>query len=467
MLNRNDAREFAPTPAPVRQPQLRRWLARRARQLVIVAVAVAASLIVLACGVALRRATCLIGLPDIGDPFDVAAFRACSVSDEPDAFVLFRQAANKLGRMPPLEQPARRLAPAFAWSKADPKLREWALANSDALTLFRQATERPDGIGRSTIDPLWPGFSAVALGEFASLALLEASRLEEQGDMAAAWGWYRAVLRMRRHVMRRGDVSERVFVDLNCRVLASRIGDWASDARTRPALIRTALEDAVACEPKPDWDAFSLKLQYLEFMSLLATPDVWIQQGDDEGRKFRLGALSLPPNIEASVYAARRFLSNEPERSRRVIRLAFANWLAHAREQDPRRRKPAVRATFRCEKQNITLAFYPADAATRADTGGLSPQDLASWLMTARDAKMLLQGHWPAIRIAEQRQHRALVVLLAQELYQRKTGKLPASENALVGPYLNHLPGDGSDEVDDGTAQTVAEPVSTDSSKPG
>jgi hypothetical protein len=413
----------------------------------------------------LRRATCLIGLPDIGDPFDVSTFRALGVSDEPDAFVLFRQAANKLERMPQLPQTTRQPRPPLIWSEADPKLREWVVANREALCLFRLATERPDAIGRSTNDPLWPGFSVVALREFATLGLLEASRLEERGDMAAAWDWYAALLRMRRHVMRRGNVDERLFAGLACQGLQPRIGAWANDTRTPPALIRKSLADAVADEPKLEWDEFSLKLQYLEFMSLLDRPDGWVQQGDDEAQKLRLGNLLIPPNLERSLYAARRFLSNEPERSRRLIRHAFANWLEHTREQDPRKRKPAVMATYRRAKQFTTLCFYSVEQSTQAATGALSAQDLAGWLMTGRDAKMLLRGHWHAIRISEQRQHRDLVVLLAGELYLRDTGKLPASEDALVGPYLDHLPADGSDERDDGTALLVEEPAGDDSGK--
>ena len=38
----------------------------------------------------------LIGLPDVGDPFDVAAFRAFTIPDDRNAFVLYRRAATLL-----------------------------------------------------------------------------------------------------------------------------------------------------------------------------------------------------------------------------------------------------------------------------------------------------------------------------------------------------------------------------------
>ena len=37
-----------------------------------------------------------VGLPDIGDPFDVEAFRSITIPDDRNAFVLYRQAADRL-----------------------------------------------------------------------------------------------------------------------------------------------------------------------------------------------------------------------------------------------------------------------------------------------------------------------------------------------------------------------------------
>jgi hypothetical protein len=83
--------------------------------------------------------------------------------------------------------------------------------------------------------------------------------------------------------------------------------------------------------------------------------------------------------------------------------------------------------------------------------------------MNTRYAKMLLRVHRPAIQVSEQRQHRDLVVLLTGELHRRDTGELSVSHDALVGPYLDHLPTDGSDELDDGTALLDEEPSGGDS----
>ena len=141
----------------------------------------------------LWRGASLIRLPNVGDPFDVAEFRAFRVPADQDAFVLIREAQAKLTRLPNLSMPARRLGPAVGWSQAAPELREWAEANRDALEIFDQAADRPDGIAH-------PGGNRpvgyyIHLGELVRLSLMEAARLEERGDMSGAWRWYRAVLR--------------------------------------------------------------------------------------------------------------------------------------------------------------------------------------------------------------------------------------------------------------------------------
>jgi hypothetical protein len=440
---------------PVRRSRLQGWLKRRARQLLFLALICAGSLLLIACGAFVWRSASLFGLPDIGDPFDVTAFRSFRVPEDQDAVILFRQAAAKVPSLPSLPQEIIRLGPAVGWSQADPRLREWSTANRDALELFRQSTNRPDGILHSSFD--WKDNDQyLNLGPLVWLALLEGARSEEQGEMAAAWMWYRTVLRMRVHVMRRGSVYQRLFADRLSSGLQSRIASWAADRRTDGALLRRALEEVRAFEPKPEWDSFSLKVDYLFMMNALDSPSSWVHQADDELIDLRIAGENLPPNLVASLHDGRQFLANEPERSRRVVRLVYANWLAYVDESNARSGKPAVRASFRTDKQNSRLSFYAPSPMAPAGARAVSPSNLASWLMTARNAKRTLtQWPWPSIRISERREYRAMVVLLAEELYRRERGAPPPSEAALVGPYLDHLPGDGSDELDDGTVPTV------------
>jgi hypothetical protein len=456
MLRNDETTQFVGAATPSRHPRFRRWAKRRARQLRIVALILAATLVIGACGVMLRRATSLIGLPDVGDPFNVAAFRAIRVPEEQDAFALFRRAADKLRAMPVVPLAAQRAGRTVAWSQADPDLRKWLLANREAFGLFQQGAFQADGNAPALVHPLQSSLTDRNLGSFVWLAFLDASRLEEQGNMPAAWDAYRAILRTKTHITRKGTVFDRYFAGLFCRGLDARIAAWAANPKTDVLSIRRALDEVRANEPKPEWDVLSLKIDYLQMMSMLDRPDGWAQQETDYDEIIRIAGEPLRPNLAPLAYAARRFLDNEPERSRRVLRLAYANWLAHAQDQDRAKRKPSVRAVFGLRNRATYLSLYGAGAVAPAASRALSPHDLARWLITTRDARALLfQWPWPVIRISEQREHRALVVLLAEELYHRERGSLPPSEEALIGAYLDHLPEDGSSELDDGTAERI------------
>jgi hypothetical protein len=402
------------------------------------------------------RGASLIGLPNTGDPFDVAAFGEFRIPAEDDAIVLLRRAQQKLTRMPGLASAVLRRGPSIGWSKAAPELRDWVDANRPALEVFRAASERKDGLPHPGVEQEIYYYTFV--GEFSWLVLLEASRLEEQGDMEGAWTCYRALFRMKTHVMRRGSVFQRFLVDRNCSFLRPQVATWAANPRTAVPLLRRALAEVLAGEPKPEWDAFSLKVDYLDQMHELEKEWGRAYWAVEEAQHVKIFGEDLPPNLAWLPYAAKRYFWNEPERSRRVLRLAFANWLAHAENKDPQLRKPAVRASFRGSNRNTAVYFYPVDPKSPATARKLTPESLAKWFVGTKDAQVLLHfWPWPAIRTTERREHRALVVTLAEELYKRDHGKPPASESDLVGRYLDHLPSDGSEELDDGSAQTISD----------
>lgn len=71
-------------------------LRRRLRQLGRVMLVLASGLVLGGTALAIWWLTSLNGLPDIGDPFDVAAFRAFSVPDDQNAFTFLRRANEKL-----------------------------------------------------------------------------------------------------------------------------------------------------------------------------------------------------------------------------------------------------------------------------------------------------------------------------------------------------------------------------------
>ena len=101
--------------------------------------------------------------------------------------------------------------------------------------------------------------------------------------------------------------------------------------------------------------------------------------------------------------------------------------------------------------------LYPVSPDAPYKARALQPNQLASWLVTTRDAKlrMLWEKPWPSDCFAYRRAHRELVIMLATEIYHRERGMLPPSDEALVGTYLKSLPDDGSTEVADEQTPTV------------
>lgn len=434
-------------------PKLAGLLRKRLRQLMRALLVLAVCLAVAGGGFAIWRVTSLNGLPDIGEPFDVAAFRAHRVPDEHNAFTFLQRADEALTASPS--------SPEVFWSQADPKLRGWVEANRQALDLFLQGAEQTDAALPE--EPMVDGCRLMGL------VLLEASKRQERGDTAGAWDYHRAVLRMRSHMRRRGSLRQRYDVNGGNAWLQQSLNAWASDPRTTISQLRAALEEVLKNEPQPDWDSFALKSGYLEMMRALERPIPTRTQEELGGESsFRIGDMALSANMVASLEAMSRFALREPERSRRVLRLLCANYLAHIETAEPRTRKPAAWAVFSVltstnpiRTGTISLPLYAAGPDAPAGARALAARELASWLVATHDARLRVlwsnssDWPWPPDRLVQRRAHGALVIMLATELYRRERGALPTSDEALIGTYLETLPDNESGEFDDLSAAIV------------
>jgi hypothetical protein len=452
-------------------PKLHQLLRKRLRQLLLVVVVLAACVAVAATALAIWWLNSLNGLPDIGDPFDVAAFREFRLPDEQNAFTYLRRASEKLTPIMGMVggNGADPVELKFSWSTANPTLREWAGENREAFELFQQGAEQADAANPAG-DPKDNRFIN---GGLIMLAFLEASRREESGDTAGAWDCHRAVLRTISHLRRRGSTLQRRQARDASHVLQRRLTDWATGPRTTISQLRRALEVVLENEPKPEWDLLAVKCGYLELMGTLERPIPLTALQDVEGEwTFRLGDMSLSPEMVGQLEAARRFLLREPERSRRVLRLLCANYLAQVETRRHQQQKPAVFAalpvltsTNPVTKGKFRIPLYPVGPEAPAGARALPPQGVAGWLVGTLDARMrLLMGYdeWlPPVRslhtrtVADRKAYRDLVIMLATEIYRRERGAPPPTEDALVGTYLQGLPDDGSAELSDGTTPTV------------
>jgi hypothetical protein len=399
----------------------------------------------------------LIGLPDVGDPFDVAEFQKSTIADDRNAFVLYAQAATLLkSRVENQGKPGARVnlvrfsRTTFArWSDAQPEFRRWVEENREALAVYRRGALRPDALERTV------GFDRAsfqifeALSSLQFMAFLEASRLEEDGDMAGAWGWYHAQLRTMHHIGMRGSIARRDEIVRWNREFRNRLMTWADDPRTTPVLLRQALDDVVACESLAPSEVDSLKSAYLDVQWLLDSPaNPGRHVPIARFRRFWNPNYTLDPERLQEVWDWWRFLRREPERSRRVIRLITANWLAYFELPAEKRPRP--------DPSVVSLDFYALGPGAPAQARALAPGSLDAWFETAYDAQQvlrLLDG--TRARTVERVNHVDLLVLLATELYHRDHGTDPPTPAALVGRYLKSLP---ADFLDDGKDRPLSGP---------
>ena len=118
---------------------------KKMRRLARVAFVLASCLALAGTATAIWWLTSLNGLPDIGDPFDVEAFRLfpCLTSRMPSRFL---GTTEKLVADPRRQQMWMQWVtqddPEFSWSTADPRLRAWADKNREALELFQHGADQ-------------------------------------------------------------------------------------------------------------------------------------------------------------------------------------------------------------------------------------------------------------------------------------------------------------------------------------
>ena len=386
-------------------------------------------------------ATQLWGLPDVGDPFDVAAFDAARVPDDRNAFLYYRDAASMCSatwRKFQANKTAKDLIdyPA-SWSDANRAWRDFLAQSGEALTAYRAGSEKPDarydhpeGLSGRTLLSVTQEFRMLA-----RLAVLEGSRLEGEGDLAGAWGWYRAALRSSRHSGRHGFLIERLTGGAMHDVASQALTRWASDAQVDAPLLRRALDEVIAVDAMTVPWSETLKQEYLVFVRSIDDPnlieDLLVYRNPDAPADW---CQDLPVSDAAKkpIQVARVMLSNDKERSLRVVRLMFANWMAQL-DKPPARRSRLARTD---------PPIYEPDPAAPPASRALPPEKLSKWLdssmLAARQFRFLSKY---AHNIDRERARQArLVVHMAGELYRREHGEPPPSPRALVGPYLKALP---------------------------
>jgi hypothetical protein len=232
-------------------------------------------------GVTFWRMRSLDGLPDVGDPFDVAeALRPVEIPDADNAFVAYAAARRELvNSRNPYEDPWCSLVNAvwdgeiksLTWSSAAPGIREYLEAKRAALEIWREGSRRRDALhhqpARMTSASGFPSLQdTIAL---AGLAALEGSRLEDAGAKDEVWDWYRSMLRSSRLVGRHGSLNYRYYGERIHALAVRCILRWASDPTVDAARLRRALGDTLAADALTLPVSDAIKLDYLILLGQL------------------------------------------------------------------------------------------------------------------------------------------------------------------------------------------------------
>ena len=387
------------------------------------------------------------GLPDVGDPFDVAAARqSIFIDDSDNAYVLFAQAKGKQSRF--TSAMSKLDLTTLVWSKAGAEIRNYLEQNREALELWRAGSERPDALyyqpGKEAIDTVIPLVQDTMI--LSRLGGLEGSRHQDQGEMVEAWAWYRAILRSSRLVGKHGVIVERMMGAFMYKHAARRIMNWAADPRVDARLLRKALDDTLAADAMTGPLSEALKVEYLMWLRDMEELRVTVNDVPMPGGRFgMLEQMVKATGAKPQIQRIRLRATNDVERSRRVMRLLFANWLAQV-DRPASKRAPIAIA-------RPTL-IYASDLTAPSAARALAPEILDNAILNTALAQEMFRPSYPHFtgdgsRVPwegdgplsrEPRSRADLIVKLAAELYRRERGQAPTTAGALLGRYLKDLP---------------------------
>ncbi len=326
----------------------------------------------------LWRATSLRAIPEAGEPFDTKAFGTVDLPDDWNAFTYYRQAAAKFRDDPSLG------GPYFSWAHASQRDREWLYANSEAMELWYVGTtmDRAVYIQPRDLRIDSPLDLVQTLRRMSRLAQLVGLRMEAQGDLDEAWGWYRAGLRCSRHCGKNGGFIDRLIGLSMYSQMEKRIRAWAEHPNQSASSLRRALDEVVAIDDMTPSFAENLRSEYFAFSHFLDAPDISLA-------KIELQIIESKSRPDISPFASVketlwRLVLRETERSRRLIRVVWANWLAAAGLPPGQRLARGHRLRYGY--------FYDPPPDAPESVRRLTPERIDGWVGSTRYLRAMLPG---------------------------------------------------------------------------
>jgi hypothetical protein len=353
------------------------------------------------------------GIPDVGEPFDVAAFASRTVSDDQNAFTLYGEADRQFVEL------------------ANADVRDQLAQNQKALAIWRRGSERSAAMA-VPLDQLSlgsPMHVQETVRKLIQLALLEAER-ESTTKPHDAWPSYRACLRSSRHLAMNAAMVQRLIAVATWQTTLEAVQRWSQRPERTAVELKQALGEAEAISGLTPPFSECLKAEYLTMMH---ERDAFIRSLGNTGSRADDGR----------------------ERIRRLMNLLYANWLSQADQPRPARSPLAFKAP----------ELYQVNEATVSDSRLRDPAAINRWFSLPKAGGPLLGNFlrgqvyiWTSSffvltlpspstlqdAIDREATYRGVLILdLALQAYRREHAQFPTALEELVkGGYLKALPPD-------------------------
>ncbi len=352
----------------------------------------------------------LVGLPDVGPPFDLQKYGTVDVPYEQNAFSLYAFVPSMLNG------PSDRFEEVLqnGWSEVTPELKAWLAANDNNLQLLKDGSDRPLSVLGQPNEQSFRTFVNVTTHRSLSrLARLKAIQLQHEGQVRQAWEWCRIAFRHSRHVGRLdASINRSVGAALHsnaCEAVVKWAGDSSVDAKLRREALRDVINDYKMTEPI----STNLRSSYFETLHNI-NDNLPFRQKDPET------AVQFHPSV--------LYLNHEPAVGARLINLVYANWLSEA----------DVPLYEQSERQGGFLRLFES-----YDNNGISPQELEQRVKNSvvAFAELPNPGVIDSVHREQARQAR-LEVVLAALLFHCEHARFPDSPQEFLGGYLSEWPFD-------------------------
>lgn len=388
----------------------------------------------------LVRAWFLSHVPDIGDPFDVAAFcKSMEVPPGNDALTAYSSAA----RMYRSEQKSHFERPSNGelttvlregWHKADDTVKDWVATHDASLLQWKQATELDHVWFNSSEDLLWhyeDHYFTSSFNYLGSIALLRGRKCEAEKDFAGAFQWYRAEILARDQLWGAAWMAD----DL------SNIVDWAALPEVSAAQLRTALaqlrRDRAARQPA----SHAIKVEYLRAMNSLRKRD-----GLATAIRYRSGTQSPMDTKTALFWRFVYWIGGEPERTRRLYQHLVANQLRGVDLPAPTHRALFTPTSTLIYKDDPAIPLPPHHLSAARIAEAIRMSAISSGLESSATGGQLLRDPISEHFFREARAFPVLFELvLVLQIHRREHGTFPAQLEDLVPGDIDAVPVDPCD----------------------